>query len=179
MNKNEQIQVLSNMKFQLTNLYSQFNNLSYQINNAGSFSDVIMEMIDISFQIINYGTQLLNLGINYTNTTLKDYNLKDQADTAINQLNKIKFNFEEKINPVYNIVFNERGLKTTICWRGNITIQEMLSKYLIKKSLNLNEMNKYRFFYNSNNLNNNEYINKNVESVFTYPNAQIQVEAFG
>ena len=176
MNINGQFQALSNMKFQLTNLYSQYNNLSNQINNSGSSSDIIIEMNNISFQILNLGIQLLNLGTNYTNTTMKDYNLKNQADNIINQLNNIKINFDKKINPVYNIIFNERGSKTTICWRGNITIEEMLKKYLNKKGKDLSQMHKYKFLYNGQNLNAYEFINKTVESVFRhYPSGNIQV----
>ena len=130
-------------------------------------------MNNISFQILNFGIQLLNLGIKYSYTTMKDYNLKDQADNIINQLNNIKFNFDEKINPVYNIVFNERGIKTSICWRGNITIEEMLKKYLNKKGIDLSQMHNYKFSYNGSNLNDYEYINKTVNSIFTpYPTAQ-------
>jgi len=177
MNKNEQFQALSNMKFQLTNLYSQFNNLSNQINNSGTSPDIINEMNNILFQILNFGIQLLNLGIKYSYITMKGYNLKDQADNIINQLNNIKFNFDEKINPVYNIVFNERGIKTTICWRGNITIEEMIKKYLNKKGIDLSELHEYKFFYNGKNLRGYEFKNKTVESVFTpYPTGQIQVE---
>ena len=177
MNKNERFHALSNMKFQLTNLYSQFNNLSNQINNSGTSPDIIIEMNNISFQILNFGIQLLNLGIQYSYTSMKGYNLKDQADNIINQLNNIKFNFDEKINPVYNIVFNEGGLKTTICWRGNITIEEMIKKYLNKKGIDLSELHEYKFFFNGKNLRGYQFINKIVESVFTtYPTGQIQVE---
>ena len=179
MNKYVQNQTLLNMKFHLTNLYSLYNNLSNQINNAEIFN-IIIEMYNISFQILNFGIQLLNFGIKYTSIIMKDYNLKEQADNIINQLNNIKFNFEENIKPVYNIVFNERGLKTTICWRGTITIKEMIEKYLIKKGIDLSEIHSYRFFYKCVNLNDDyEFINKSVGTIFTpYSPAQIEVSEY-
>ena len=76
----------------------------------------------------------------------------------------------------YLVKLNERGSKTTICWRGNITIEEMLKKYLNKKRKDLSQMHNYKFLYNGQNLNAYEFINKTVESVFRhYPSGNILV----
>ena len=133
---------------------------------------------------------MLNLGLQHSNPMMK-YNLKYQIDNIINQLNNISFNITNNNIPnmqnmnnfpdihsnsfsndskKYNILFfRQDGSRTLICYDGNCTIRDMITKYLIKIGRNDligKEDKEYDFHYNSKNINNNNINNKKVSDVF-------------
>ena len=145
---------------------------------------------------------MLNLGLQYSNPMMK-YNLKYQIDNIINQLNSISFNITNNNIPnmqnmnnfpdmcgnsfsndskKYNILFfRQDGLRTLICYDGNCTIRDMITKYLIKIGRNDligKEDKEYDFRFNSENINNNNIKNKKVSEVFINGSDSISVTVF-
>ena len=148
------LQNLINMKVQLTNLESQFNSLITQVQNIGIISNINILINNISLQFINFGIQILNIGLLNNNMMNADYNIKNQIDDVICKLNFISMNINmnQDINKMiiprtnensfiinnqeptyYNVAFRHASWNNTlIVCDGNMTVGEMIKKYLIK-----------------------------------------------
>ena len=184
---NNILQSLQLIQSQFQMINSQINNLIIQIQNMGVFPNTSMQINNMSFQIFNFGINMLNLGIQYTNPMFK-YDLKEQIDNIINQLNNISnndinnnmMNMNEIIynNSFHNINFIKNGVSTLIICDGNITVGELINKYLIKIGRN-DLINKeeigLEFLFNAELINRFDKKNKKVDDLIKHTNADITV----
>ena len=125
---------------------------------------------------------MLNLGIKNTQPMMK-YNLKEKIDNIISQLNNFSINISNYdvnnmiIIPKYNIRFtNTQGRSDLIVADENLTVMDMINKYLIKigrDDLIVKEDKEYDFLYNSKKINTQYYNNKKIKEVLQPPNPTI------
>ena len=172
MNNYMLIQNLMNMKYGLTNIESQFNFLLTNIQNIGINPEINIQINNISIQFINFGIQMLNIGTKPNNNISNNFVIKRQIDNIINDLKKISMsipvdNIIQEINLIsfpkendqlnsiykYNVVFEmDNGITKIICADQNITVDELIKKFLTRIGRNDlfdRDREEFRFIYNA------------------------------
>lgn len=143
--------------FQLNNLGMEIQNL---LNNPLSLQNISMKLCEFGMKISNIGTQIFNIGAqinnNFSNpnTFIQLNNIKMPNDIMNNfDLNKINYNFDNGIT----IFFSEAITgKTTINTNKDITVEELLNLYALKKGIKLDDLKTYFFIINGKIININE-----------------------
>ena len=189
MNNYMLIQNLMNMKYDLTNIESQFNFLLTNIQNIGINPEINIQINNISIQFINFGIQMLNIGTKPNNNISNNFVIKRQIDNIINDLKKISMsipvdNIDQEMNLIsfpkendqinsifkYNAVFEmDNGAKSIICVGQNITVDELIKKFLTKIGRNDlfdRDTEEFRFIYNASVINTREEKLKKLNQIF-------------
>ena len=189
MNNYMLIQNLMNMKYDLTNIESQFNFLLTNIQNIGINPEINIQINNISIQFINFGIQMLNIGTKPNNNISNNFVIKQQIDNIINDLKKISMsipvdNINQEINLIsfpkendqlnsvykYNVVFEmDNGITKIICVDQNITVDELIKKFLTRIGRNDlfdRDTEEFRFIYNASVINTREEKLKKVNQIF-------------
>ena len=195
MNNYMLIQNLMNMKYDLTNIESQFNFLLTNIQNIGINPEINIQINNISIQFINFGIQMLNIGTKPNNNISNNFVIKQQIDNIINDLKKISMsipvdNINQEINLIsfpkendqlnsiykYNVVFEmDNGITKIICADQNITVDELIKKFLTRIGRNDlfdRDGEEFRFIYNALEINTREEKLKKLHQIFN--DSQIQ-----
>lgn len=195
MNNYMLIQNLMNMKYDLTNIESQFNFLLTNIQNIGINPEINIQINNISIQFINFGIQMLNIGTKPNNNISNNFVIKKQIDNIINDLKKISMsipvdNINQEINLIsfpkendqlnsiykYNVVFEmDNGITKIICADQNITVDELIKKFLTRIGRNDlfdRDTEEFRFIYNASVINTREEKLKKLHQIFN--DSQIQ-----
>ena len=195
MNNYMLIQNLMNMKYGLTNIESQFNFLLANIQNIGINPEINIQINNISIQFINFGIQMLNIGTKPNNNISNNFVIKQQIDNIINDLKKISMsipvdNIDQEMNLIsfpkendqinsifkYNVVFEmDNGVKSIICVDQNITVDELIKKFLTRIGRNDlfdRDREEFRFIYNALEINTREEKLKKLHQIFN--DSQIQ-----
>ena len=185
MNNSNVLQSLLLMKSQFTMIDSQINNLISQIQNMGILPNTNMQINNISIQILNFGINMLNLGKQNSNPMM-NYNLKEQIDNIINQLNNFTNNFSNNLmnfmyipniddnlsnnsHSIHNVKFLLNNDVTMIVCNGNMTIEDLINKFLIRIGRNdliyKDTSDEFEFLYNGYRIDTRVIKNKNVDEI--------------
>ena len=201
MDSNIQIQSLKsqieNIKLQIDNIEIQNNNLFMMNNNS-----ISEQLLNLSIQILNAGVQAFNVGknmnmmMNMQNFYFKLKKISEEINSIINGSNMEQFQLmqqqmmQQMQNQImmqqqvqaqnkifkYNVEFARfNGIKNNLVVNGNITVEELLNKYLNKYYGQDN--GRIKFLFNAKDIKRNE--KRTVENFFRYvTNSKIIVNEF-